>query len=177
MKLNAKQARFVTEYLSDLNATQAAIRAGYSEKTANTIGPRLLVNVGIAQAIAQGKAKQLQTAELSAARVLEELRRLAFSNVQDLFDGDGNLRPIQSLTPDQAACIASLEVIKKNAEAGDGKVDVIHKLKVWDKTRTLEMLAKHFALLTEVVRHTGDASIVDRLQSARKRLAQRRTAG
>lgn len=174
MPLNAKQARFVAEYLADLNATQAAIRAGYSPKTAEQQGFRLLRNAEIASAVAAGKTHQLERADLAATRVLEELRRLVFSNVQDLFDEQGNLRPIRSLTREQAACIASLEVIKKNAEAGDGHIDVVHKIRVWDKTRTLEMAMKHFALLTDVVKHTGELTLVEqRLQAARKRLAEK----
>jgi phage terminase small subunit len=176
MALNPKQQRFVAEYLVDLNATQAAIRAGYSAKTAEQQGPRLLGNVEIATAVAAGKSRQLETADLSAARVLEELRRLAFSNVLDLFDEHGNLRPIHTLTREQAACIASLEVIKKNAEAGDGKIDTVHKVKVWDKTRVLEMCAKHFALLTDVVKLTDDATNIQRLIEGRKRAAAARAA-
>lgn len=173
MKLTAKQARFVAEYLIDLNATQAAIRAGYTAKNADVTGPRLLGNVGVSRAIAVGKAKQLDSAELSATRVLEELRRLAFSNVQDLFDEAGNLRPIHTLTREQASCIASLEVIKKNAEAGDGHIDVVHKLKSWDKTRTLEMLARHYQLLTDTVKITTDDANIARLLGGRQRASQR----
>jgi phage terminase small subunit len=71
--LTAKQARFVAEYLIDLNATQAAIRAGYSAKTANQLGPRMLVNVGIAAAIAEKAAGTAEKLDLSAARVLRGL--------------------------------------------------------------------------------------------------------
>lgn len=71
--LTAKQARFVAEYLVDLNATQAAIRAGYSAKTANQVGPRMLVNVGIAAAIAEKAADATEKLDLSAARVLRGL--------------------------------------------------------------------------------------------------------
>lgn len=157
--LTDKQTRFVAEYLKDLNATQAAIRAGYSEDSAGAIGHENLTKPEIVAEIAAGKARQLAKAEITAVRVLEEIGRLSFSNVQSLFDEQGNLKPIQDLTRDEAACIASLEVVKKNAEAGDGKIDVIHKLKVWDKTRSLEMLAKHFALLTDRIEHGGEILI------------------
>ncbi|GGB00408.1 hypothetical protein GCM10011491_30760 [Brucella endophytica] len=73
MPLSDKQQRFVAEYLIDLNATQAAIRAGYSEKTANQQGPRLLVNAGIAAAIAEGAAKRIRKAEVTAQEVLDGL--------------------------------------------------------------------------------------------------------
>lgn len=153
--MTPKQALFVAEYRKDLNATQAAIRAGYSEKTASSQAERLLRNVEIAEAVAEKTQQQLERADLSAVRVLEELRRLSFSDIRGLFDEAGNLKPLHVLSAEQASCIGGFEVIKKNAEAGDGKIDTVHKIKVIDKTRTLEMLAKHFALLTERLEHSG----------------------
>lgn len=161
--MTPKQERFVAEYLIDLNATQAAIRAGYSKKTAGAIGSEHLQKPEIAAAIAAKQAKRLDSANLTAARVLEEIRRLAFSDVRGLFDETGNLRPIKDLTDAQAAAIASIEVVKKNIVAGDGKVDEVYKVKTWDKTRTLEMLAKHFALLTERIEHAGGVTIIHEL--------------
>lgn len=158
-ELTPKQRQFVAEYLIDLNATQAAMRAGYSAKTANEQASRLLANASVAQAVADGQAKRLQKAELTAERVLEEMRRLAFSDVRALFDAEGNLKPLHQLTVEESACISSLEVIIKNAQAGDGKTDTVHKIRVWDKTRTLEMLAKHFGLLVEQVKHSGGMTI------------------
>lgn len=158
-RMNDKQALFVAEYRKDLNATQAAIRAGYSAKTAAQQGERLLRNVEISAAVAKSTQQQLDKAELSAVRVLEELRRLSFADIRGLFDSAGNLKPLHELTAEQAACIAGFEVIKKNAEAGDGKTDVVHKIRVIDKTRSLEMLAKHFALLTEKLEHSGGLTI------------------
>lgn len=73
MSLNTRQEQFIAEYLIDRNATQAAIRAGYSAATANKVGPRLLVNVGVANAIAEGARKQLKKAEITAQDVLEGL--------------------------------------------------------------------------------------------------------
>lgn len=153
--LTPKQARFVAEYRKDLNATQAAIRAGYSPKTAKQQGSRLLSYADIAEAVKNVTVQQMQSADLTAARVLEELRRLAFSDVRDLFDAQGNLRPLHELTPEQSAALASVEVVKKNVAAGDGVVDTVHKVRIWDKTKALDSLAKHFGLLTERVEHGG----------------------
>jgi phage terminase small subunit len=175
--MTPKQQRFVSEYLVDLNATQAAIRAGYSAKNANVIGPRLLVNVGISAAIAAGKGKQLEAAELSAARVLEEMRRLAFVDMRSFFDEHGNLKPIHELAAEHGSVLASFEVIKKNAQAGDGVIDTIHKIKLWDKVRALEGLAKHFGLLIERVQVSGEVSLIQsRLVAARARMAAHREA-
>lgn len=149
MSLSPKHARFVAEYLKDLNGTQAAIRAGYSAKSARVQGTRLLADAAIAAAVAKKTAKRLAKADLTAERVLEEYRRLAFIDVRSYFDEQGNVKPMSQLTADQGAALASLEVVLKNAEAGDGHTDRVHKFKVWDKTRALEALAKHFGLLAD----------------------------
>lgn len=159
MPLTPKQRRFVSEYLKDLNATQAAIRAGFSAKTAKQAGSRLLTNVDIASEISEGQARQLKAADLSATRTLEEIRRLAFADLRKLFDEQGNLKPIHLLDDEAAASIASIEVVKKNLAAGDNQTDTVHKLKVWDKTRNLEMLAKHFGLLEDKIAHSGHLTI------------------
>lgn len=157
MPLTAKQQRFVAEYLVDLNATEAAKRCGYSAKTAKSQGSRLLTNADIAQAVADGKDRQLAAADLSAARVLEELRRLAFLDIADLFDERDNLKSIHEIPPAARAAIAGIEVVRANLNPSDGKRDddYIHKVKLIQKTSALEMLAKHFALLTEKVEHSG----------------------
>ena len=170
--LNAKQARFVAEYRIDLNKTQAAIRAGYSKRTAGSIGEELLRKPEIAAAVAQQTQAQMEKAELTASRTLEEMRRLAFSNVRELFDENGDLRPIQTLTREQAACIASIEVVMKNATAGDGKVDRILKVRVWDKPKVLEMVGKHFALLVDRVRIEGEDELIKTLHEGRARAAK-----
>lgn len=70
-KLTPKQEAFVREYLVDLNATQAAIRAGYSQKTANEQASRLLANVSIQEAVAAGRSARAQKLEVTAEQVLQ----------------------------------------------------------------------------------------------------------
>lgn len=174
MPLTPKQQRFTAEYLIDLNATQAAIRAGYSPATANQQGSRLLAHVGIAAAVKDGKAKQLAEAQtvletevgeahVDAVRVLLELGRLATVDLRGFFDTDGNLKPMKDLTAAQGAALAGFEVIKKNAQAGDGVIDTIHKIKIWDKPKSLDLLAKHFGLLVDRVEHSGGIQIIHEL--------------
>jgi len=174
MALNQKQQRFVSEYRKDLNATKAYIRAGYSKKGAAQGGERLLRDVEIAAAVADLTHKQLAHADLSATRTLEEMRRLGFSNVKRLFDEQGDLRPIHTLSDEDAACIAGLEVVMKNATAGDGKIDRVLKVKIWDKRATLEMLGKHFALLDERVKIEGGDALIEALLAGRQRAAARK---
>lgn len=80
--LTAKQARFVEEYLIDLNATQAAIRAGYSEKTAKSQGQRLLTNVDVAAAIAKAQERRSVRTGITQERVLNELAKIAFADIR-----------------------------------------------------------------------------------------------
>lgn len=170
--MNTRQQLFVLEYRKDLNATQAAIRAGYAKKGAEVTGSKLLRNPKVAAAVEKATARQLESAELSAVRVLEEMRRLGFSNVQDLFDANGDMIPIHKLTREQAACISSIEVVMKNATAGDGKIDRVLKFRMWDKRATLEMLGKHFALLTERVQIEGAEKLTAVLLASRQRAAK-----
>lgn len=167
--MNEKHQRFVAEYLVDLNATQAAVRAGYSPKTARAQGSRLLTNAAIAAAIAAGASKRLERVGLTADVVLEAIRRQVVADVRELFDEQGNLRPITKLTAEQAAMVAGLEVVKRNLTAGDGEIDTIIKVKLTDRGRYVEMAAKHFGLLIERVEVTDGNAVLARLQAARKR--------
>jgi phage terminase small subunit len=156
----------VAEYLVDLNATQAAIRAGYSEKSAHVTASRMLKDAKIAEAIKRGTSKQLEATrkqlgelDISAENVKKRLAMWAFQDIRELFDEQGNLRPIHQLSDRAAAMVAGLEVIKKNAAAGDGVIDTVHKVKVVDPVKAAEMLAKHFGLLTERIEHLGEVTI------------------
>lgn len=170
--LTPRQQRFVVEYLKDLNATQAAIRAGYSTKNAEHNGARLLGNVGIKAAISAAQAPVLEQAQLSAVRTLEEVRRIAFSNIKALFDAAGNLKDMNVLTEEEAACIASVEVIKKNITAGDGKMDMVHKIRLWDKPKSLDLACRHFALLTDQVKVKVEHDIQNMTTEELKALAR-----
>lgn len=146
-------AQRVAQGSSDVEAYKYA---GYSEKSAQQNACRLRANEGIRSRIVELLQRQADRAELSAARVLEELRRLAFTDARQFFDEAGNLVPVKDLTAEQGSILSSFEIIKKNAEAGDGLIDTVHKFKVWDKTKALEMLAKYFGLLQERVEHSGE---------------------
>jgi phage terminase small subunit len=167
--LTPKQARFVVEYLKDLNGTQAAIRAGYSESTARQQACRLLTNADIAATVAEQQQQQLTHAELTATATLEAIRRQVQGDVRALFDEHGNLRPIKELSAEEASLIAGFEVVIKNAAAGDGHTDTVHKVKLKNQERFVEMAAKHFGLLTEKLEITGGAELIDRLMGARRR--------
>ena len=114
-----------------------------------------------------GTAEKLARNALTADRVLEEYRRIAFADIRTFFDADGNLKPITALEKEHGSVLASLEVIIKNAEAGDGHMDQVHKFKLWDKTRALEALAKHFGLVKDRIEVTGWDKLAAQLNHAR----------
>lgn len=139
-----RQRRFAEEYLIDLNGTQAAIRAGYSPKTANEQAVRLLANVSVRKLIDEGRAKQAERAGLSAERVLQEAMRLAFFDIRKLVDADGKPIPISQLDADTAAAIQGLDVASVgNMDVGIGQV---LKYKIADKNSAIERLFKHLGL-------------------------------
>lgn len=148
-KLTPKQKRFVDEYLIDLNATQAAIRAGYSPKTANEQGARLLANVSIAQTIQKAMQDREQRTEITQDRVLQEYARLAFYDPRKLFQPDGTPKPIEALDDDTAAALAGLEVREEFEGAGENRafVGYTKKYKLANKLGALDSLAKHLGML------------------------------
>jgi phage terminase small subunit len=108
--------------------------------------------------------------------VLEELRRIGFADIGAYFDEQGKLRQIRDLPPEARAALASVKVVIKNVAAGDGHVDFVHEIKQWDKPRALEMLAKHFKLLTdqlEVTDKTDPEALEARVGAGRRRASAR----
>lgn len=154
--LNAKHARFVAEYLVDLNATQAAIRAGYSKKTAEQQGSRLLRNAQIVAEVEAGKAKRAKRVEISQDEVLREIIRLARSDLRQLFDDRGNLLPPDKWSDEAAAAVASVEVVQRRGSEG---VDTV-RVRVYDKTANLTLLARHLGMLKDKVEHSGTITAI-----------------
>lgn len=169
-KLKPREARFVTEWLIDHNQTRAAVAAGYSSKGASATGSRLLARVSIAEAIRIELEALQQANEISASRVLEEFRRLALIDPRGFWREDGTLKPMRELSAEQAAAVSSFEVIKKNLTVGDGQVDTVHKIRLWDKGKALENLAKHLGLLNETIDVNVTHTLSDKIARARMRL-------
>ena len=147
-KLTPKQRRFVNEYLIDLNATQAAIRAGYSKKTAKDIGGENLSKPAIQAEIQKRQVKLQNTLEITQDRVLQEYARLAFYDPRKLFQPDGTPKPIEALDDDTAAALSGLEVREEFEGAGENRtfVGYTKKYKLANKLGALDSLAKHLGL-------------------------------
>lgn len=152
-QLTDKQRIFVREYLVDLNATQAAIRAGYSEKTARQIAAVNLTKDYIVAAINDARKERERRTEVTSDRVLLEAARLALFDPRKLFDEEGNPRPIHKLDDDTAAAIAGVEVVQIGGDEGPA---IIKKYKIADKNSALEKLFKHHGLYEKDHKQAND---------------------
>ena len=162
MKLTAKQIRFVDEYLVDFNGTQAAIRAGYSEKTAAATATRLLRNVNIQNEISRRQKDLQRRTEVTQDRVVKELARVAFANATDYARAelrthtkeDGTevtyqtveIKQTVELTDDQRAAIAGIK-------QGANGIEV----KLYDKLKALELLGRYIGMFNDKLTLAGQA--------------------
>ena len=167
MALNDKQQRFVDEYLKDLNATQAAIRAGYSAKTAYAIAEKLLRKAEIQQAVQDAKKARSKRTEITQDRVLQELARLAFFDPRKMFHWDGSPKAIHELDDDTAAAVSGLDVVNiGNSDVGIGQV---LKYKIADKGAALANAMRHLGMFTDKLDVSITGALAERLARAKKR--------
>lgn len=153
-----KMIRFCHEYIVDLNGTQAAIRAGYSENSANEISSENLAKPRIKEYIDRLKKDRAERLGITADKVLAELSRLAFSNVQEIFTPTDGFKRVSELDEDTARAIQSVKVTKKPAGAnGDGQMeyDDVVEYKMNDKKSSLDLLAKHLGIAAEQINVSG----------------------
>ena len=166
--MSPKAERFVTEYLIDLNATQAAIRAGYSAKTANEQGSRLLTNVSVRYALQEAMKARAERTEIKADRVLKELARIAFFDVRRLFNEDGSMKLAHELDDEAAACVAGMETSEINA--GENVIGQTKKVKIVDKGGALTLAMRHLGMLRD---RLEVEDVTDRSEQMRQRREQR----
>jgi len=173
--LTIKGKRFVDEYLIDLNGTQAAIRAGYSPRTANEQAARLLANVSI-QAYLQIRRENLQqSTEITQERVLKEFARIAFFQPKKLFDSQGKLLPIHLIDPDTSAMIAGFDIVSPSKDQasdednGSATGHQVVKIKFNSRQAALDSIARHLGLYHDEVEVKGSLDIGASILAARRR--------
>jgi phage terminase small subunit len=147
--MTPKQERFVEEYLVDLNATQAAIRAGYSARTAREIGRENLDKPDIQEALQTAFAARSKRVEVDQDWVVRRLARIADLDLRKLFTEDGRLRPIHDLPEDVAGAISSVDVIKRKDDAEE------YRVRLPDRIRALDLLGRHLGMFRDRVEVTG----------------------
>lgn len=164
-KMTPKQERFCQEYVIDCNGTQAAIRAGYSQHSANEIAAENLAKPNIRDRVAELQAKIAKKLEITAEKVLREIALLGFSNMQDYaeFSPDGvTLKESSELTREQMAAVSS---VSETTTQHGGSVH----FKLHDKRGSLELLGKNLALFIERHEHSLEPTLAQLMLEASKR--------
>jgi len=147
-KLISKERLFVAEYLKDLNATQEAIRAGYSKKTAYIIGHENLRKPKIQKALSEARnsiEKRERRALLQAREVEEYLDELITFNVKDYVDAQGRPKDLHELTDEQARCVKELGTL-------DTQIGVHRTIKFFDKLQAIDKKMRRLGMFKEVVK-------------------------
>lgn len=139
MELSPKERRFVAEFLKDQNGTKAAIRAGYSKKTANEQAAQLRARPQIQQAIDEKLKKVEDLSELTAAKIHKAILSILEFDPREAFNTDGTLKDISKLPDNLAMSLAGIDV--------DDSIGEIKKLRFSDRTRAAELAARLLGLL------------------------------
>ena len=160
-----KQRRFVAEFAIDGNASAAARRAGYSEKSAKAQGTENLAKPAIRAAIDAQELERLERLNITADRVKEELALIAFGDFGDFYDPEtGHLLEVHQMPRDVRARLASVKVLRERTTR-KGEDEVVHEatqeLKVIDKVPCLQMLGRTFKMFTDKMEHGADVSLLD----------------
>ena len=160
-KLTPKQEQFCLEYLIDLNATQAAIRAGYSKKTAQVIGSENLVKPLVQERVTELTQARKQRAEKTADDIIKEYESIGFSRVTNIVEfnesGAAFVKSSDKLSDSDKAAIESVEVI----ERGGDVPEIRTKIKLHSKQTALAQLSKHHNICRDKldVSHSGNVTV------------------
>ncbi|KEY43393.1 terminase small subunit [Pantoea agglomerans] len=147
MALTDKQEMFCREYLIDLNATQAAIRAGYSDKTANRTGSENLSKPDIAQRIIDLKSERNERVEVNADYVLRRLVEIDEMDVLDILKDDGGLKMVHEWPKVWRTTLSGLDILTTVTNFDETTMEnILKKIKWPDKVKNLELLGKHVAV-------------------------------
>ena len=141
-RLTAKMKRFIEEYLVDLNATQAVIRAGYNPANASAQAYNLMQKEKVAEAISRAMAERSRRTGISQDRVIEELAKIAFLRITDVVDPE-NATVLDYASEADIAAIESIRVKEIPTQAGVG---IEREVKVASKLKALELLGKHLGM-------------------------------
>lgn len=166
-KLTPKQQQFVDEYLIDLNATQAAIRAGYSIKNADKISSQLMGKTRVKEAIKKRMEDRQNRTKVTADRVLKEYAKIAFCDTRMFFNENGTLRPVSEWTEEMAACVGGLDVIETGG--GSESTAILKKVKLIDRRGALDSLARHLGMFKDKVEIEINEPLAERLMRAKNR--------
>lgn len=169
-KLRIQQEMFCINYVTDFNATQAAIDAGYSKDSAAEQASRLLTNVNVQHKISELVAHKIKAVNVTSQRVVSELHEIAFSDFREAYKDDGSIKDVKDMPDALRKAIASIEV----EELWDGKgedrrqIGVTKKIKFWPKDKALDQLGRYLKMFTDRMEHTGSLRLEDMVDASWK---------
>ena len=170
-ELNQRQEMFCREYIKDLNGTQAAIRAGYSPRTADRMAYELLKKPEIQEFVLQSKAERVEEVKVDANYVLKRLIEIDEMDVADILDDGGDFLPIRKWPKTWRTTLSGLDIAIINS--GDTET-ILKKIKWPDKVKNLELIGKHVDVnaFKERLEVSGTVTIADRMAAARRRVKE-----
>jgi len=156
--LTARQKQFALEYLKDLNGTQAAVRTGYSARTAKAAASRLLTNVYLQAEIQKGMDRCCKKLELNADDTLRGIANIANFDPRKLFDEEGNAKGIHELDLETAQVLSGLDFVTLYEGEGEQKhaFGQLRKVRFADRLKAFELLGRYQKLFTDKVEHGLD---------------------
>jgi phage terminase small subunit len=167
-KLTPKQEQFCREYIIDFNATQAAIRAGYSKKTANRIGPENLSKLVLQERIAVLVKELQEKTGITAEQVVRELAKIGFANIKGVLDDNNEIKDISKLPDDITAAIESIQSdIRHDGGDSDGYTEKV-KVKLHSKLHALTDLGKHLGIFEKDNKQKNEllSTVMDRINGS-----------
>jgi len=158
-QITDRMKKFVDEYLVDFNATAAAIRAGYSESTANEQGSQLLARPDIRELVAEGQKAIAERTQTFQDNAVDELKIVGFSDLADFLtvkeNGIVEQKPFNELTKEQTKCIKKIKQVVRSSHSADGTL--LHQtatleIELHDKLKALELLGRHLGMFNDSIR-------------------------
>lgn len=156
MKLSDKQKKFCEEYIIDFNQTQSAIKAGYSAKTAYSIGNENLKKPDIQAYIKELLSKREERTQITADMVVKEWAKIAFFDIRKIFHKEGGLLNPHDLDDETATVISSIKA--RDVKVGDD-IETIKEYRLNDKMKALDMLAKHLGMFEKEKEDNNDTNV------------------
>ncbi|HQK27159.1 MAG TPA: terminase small subunit [Smithellaceae bacterium] len=161
-QITDRMKKFVDEYLIDFNATQAAIRAGYSPDTANEQGSQLLARPDIRELVAEGQKAIAERTQTFQDNAVDELKIVGFSDLADFLTvkegGIVEQKSFDQLTKEQTKCIKKIKQTVRTSHSSDGTI--LHQtatleVELYDKLKALELLGRHLGMFNDTLRLEG----------------------
>lgn len=164
--LNDKQKMFCHEYIVDMNGQAAAIRAGYTPKTAMVQASRLLTYAKVQREVARLIVERQNRVKVDADTVLKALLQIATSDISEVFDEANQLKNLKDIPEHVRKAISSVEVEKIGY---DEEFKYVTKVKFWDKNKALESLGRHLKLFTDKIEVSDSVDRAKKIKEARER--------